>query len=165
MQTTTTTPRPTAAPIFLDLRQRVLELDPTEIGLAPTANGVRVWAVLMEMGMADATVTLVSVGDGATSLYFSNGGGIVGGGETAAVAEATLRFLATAEEFLPQLTPADEFPLPDPGRVTFTVLTHDGAFRADVAEAELQSGDHALTPLYAMGQEVITQVRLREESQ
>ena len=157
--------RPAIAPVYWQLRQQVLELDPADIGLAASDGGPRVWATLMELGLPEAVVTLVSVGDGATSLYFSNGGGVVGGGETAAVAAATLQFLATAEGLLAELAPTDEFPLPALGQVIFYALTHDGAYTAGAAEQELQSRQHALMPLYAMGQNVITQLRLRAESQ
>ena len=36
-----------------------------------------VWGVVMETGYPEAVVTLVSLGDRTTSLYFSNGGGII----------------------------------------------------------------------------------------
>ena len=159
---------PAIAPVYRRLRQQVLDLDPADIGLAAGDGGPRVWAALMELGLPEAVVTLVSVGDGATSLYFSNGGGVIGGGETAAVAAATLQFLATAEGLLAELAPTDEFPLPAPGQVLFYALTHDGAdgaYTAGAAEEELQSRQQALMPLYAMGQNVITQLRLRAEGQ
>ena len=63
---------PTSAPIYLTLRDRILTTDPREIGLSSTEGGPETWAVVMDMGWPDATVTLVGVGDGTTSLYFSN---------------------------------------------------------------------------------------------
>ena len=71
MKSTSQSPTPTPAPIYLTLRDRALTLDPREIGLPPTEGGQQTWAVLMDMGWPDATVTLVAVGDGATSLYLS----------------------------------------------------------------------------------------------
>ena len=35
---------------------------------------------------------------------------------------------------------------------------------ADVVEPDLQAGGHVLSPLYTMGQDVITQVRLHQQS-
>ena len=157
--------QPAVAPVYRRLRQQVLDLDPADIGLSAADGGPRVWAALMELGLPEAVVTLVSVGDGATSLYFSNGGGVIGGGETPAVAAATLQFLAAAEGLLPELAPSDEFPLPAPGQVLFYALPHDGAYAAGAAEEELQSRQHPLMSLYAMGQNVITQLRLRAEGQ
>ncbi len=155
---------PAAAPIYLDLRDGILSLVPAEIGLAPQVGGPRVWGVLMEMVIDDTPVSLVSVADGSTSLYFGNGGGIIGAGETAAVAAATDQFITTAERLLPEMSRTDAFPLPVAGRVIFYVLTHDGAYTADVVEPDLQAGGHVLSPLYTMGQDVITQVRLHQQS-
>ena len=155
---------PTSAPIYLTLRDRILTTDPREIGLSSTEGGPETWAVVMDMGWPDATVTLVGVGDGTTSLYFSNGGGIIGAGESPRVAATTRHFVAEAANYLAAMTPTKEYPLPETGRVRFTIMTYQGAYTADVAEAELQQGQHPLTPLYALAQEVITQMRLEQES-
>lgn len=155
---------PTPAPIYLTLRDRILTADPQEIGLSPTADGPETWAVVMDLGWPDATVTLVGVGDGTTSLYFSNGGGIIGAGESPQVAATTRQFVAEAADYLTEMTATEEYPLPETGRVRFTVMTYQGAYTADVAEAELQQGQHPLSPLYALAQEVITQVRLQQQS-
>lgn len=163
MEPTRQSPTPTPAPIYLTLRERALTVDPHEIGLPPVEGGQQTWAVLMDMGWPDATVTLVAVGDGATSLYFSNGGGIIGAGESPAVAEVSQQYVAEAASYLTEMTLTEAYPLPEAGRVRFYVMTYDGAYTADVAEEALRQGQHPLTPLYMMAQAVITQVRLEQE--
>lgn len=164
MNQTNQPPMPTPDPMYLALRERILTLNPADVGLLPQQDGPQPWAVLMELGWPEGAVTLVGVADGATSLYFSNGGGIIGAGETPAVAEVTRRYVADAAAFLPQMTATEAFPLPEMGQVRFYVMTHDGAYTAEAAERALQQNDHALAPLYAMAQEVITQLRLHQES-
>lgn len=68
----------TANPV-LELRRRLLAARAAELGLVAGAP-TEAWGVLMETAYPDAVVTLVALADGTTSLYFSNGGGIIGAG-------------------------------------------------------------------------------------
>ena len=65
------------AEIYLDLRGRALALT-RELLDPETASEGRVLALLMETGYPEAIATLVGLGDGTTSMYFSNGGGTIG---------------------------------------------------------------------------------------
>lgn len=56
-----------------------------------------VWGILMETGYPQGIATLVSLADGTTSLYFSNGDGMIGGGQHANIAQASKAFVAAAE--------------------------------------------------------------------
>ena len=64
------------AEVYSDLRKQVLSLTSEQLG-----TNSPVLAVLMETGYPEAVATLVSVADGSSSLYYSNGGGIIGAGE------------------------------------------------------------------------------------
>jgi hypothetical protein len=68
------------ADVYRDLRQQVLTLDPAKIGL-PSSDKNQIHGVLMETGYPEAVATLVTIADGTVSLYFSNGGGIIGVGQ------------------------------------------------------------------------------------
>jgi len=154
---------PALADIYVQLRQRVLTAKPDDIGLPPSEDQQRPWAVLMEMAYPEAVATLVSVADNTTSFYFSNGGGIIGAGEWPQVAEATQFFIASAQAFLPHMTSTSDFPLPEAGHVRFHVLTYGGAYTADVPDADIRQ-QHPLTQLYAIAHLVITRMREQEES-
>ena len=54
-----------------DLRGLFLHLSPTDLRLAPTDALPHVWAAMMEWKMAKGVVSLVTIIDGSTSLYFS----------------------------------------------------------------------------------------------
>jgi hypothetical protein len=82
----------------------------------------------METGYPEAAVTLVAVADGAASLYFSNGGGMIGAGEHANVRPASLGLIKMAEGFLPQMKKVEKFPVPKPGMTCFYVVTPKGVF-------------------------------------
>lgn len=76
----------------LALRAKLLASRPEDLDLAPTPELLHVWAALMEMAVSSATVTLVAVADGATSLYVSTGGGVIGGGHHETVRAAYRKF-------------------------------------------------------------------------
>ena len=152
-------------PIYADLREQALHTVPGEVGIEPTPEHPRVYAVLMETGYPDATATLVSFCDGTTSLYTSTGGGVIGGGEHAAVAAATNAFIAAAEQFVDTMSATTEFPSPTVGSVRFQILTFTGGMTAEVEEQALGENRDHLSPLFYAGHQVITQLRLIDEAQ
>jgi len=158
-------PVPEPSAIFTLLRDQVLNLSPAEAGLTPSEELPRVWGLLMETGYPEAVATLVALTDGTVSLYFGDGGGILGGGQHAAVRDAAHAWLASAERSMEQLSPAQGYPLPEVGRVRFYILTFSGALTADASADELGQTRHALSPLFFAGHNVITEVRRMESEQ
>ncbi len=152
-------PVPEPAPVYTSLRSAALRLSAGEIGIAPSAEMPCAWGILMEMGFAEAAVTLLALADGTTSLYFGSGGGIIGGGGHAAVAQASRSLVAAANACCQRLPRCDEFPLPAVDRVRFYVLGFDGVRAAEAGAADLAGGRHPLAALFEGGQAVITQLR------
>ena len=148
--------RPPPADVYDGLRRQVLELTPEQLGVADA----EILALLMETGYPEAVATLVAVADGTTSLYFSNGGGVIGAGAHESVAAASRRWLELASTLLPQLATVTETPLPAEGETQFVAVVRDELRGVVATEAELGSGDHALSPLFFAGHDVITQLRL-----
>ena len=117
----------------------------------------------METGYPKALVTLVSLVDGTTSLYWGSGGGIIGGGGHESVRNASKKFINLAEQNYSKLTPTRAFPFPDIGRVKFYILTYGGIFTADLDENELGLGKHEFSELFYAGHEVIGELRQLQE--
>jgi hypothetical protein len=153
--------QPAAAEVYTGLRRQVLDLSRDQLGDGTLADAP-ITALLMETGYPEAVVTLVGVADGTSSLYFSNGGGVIGAGEHSAVAEATRRWLEAGSEFLSHLSVVTDPPLPDEGLTQFVAVTDEGLRSARALEEELGNGEHALSPLFYAGHDVITQIRLVE---
>lgn len=149
------------AEIYLELRQQVLTLTPEQLDDALPADEP-ILALLMETGYPEAVATLVAVADGSSSLYFSNGGGIIGAGEHASVAAASRRWPEVAHHFLPQLPAVTDPSPPEEGLTQFVGVTRDGVRSTVAPEPDLAEGRHPLSPLFHAGQGVITQVRLIE---
>ncbi len=148
------------AEIYKDMRQQVLELDAEKIG---DLKDKPVWAVLMETGYPEAAVTLVAVADGAASLYFSNGGGMIGAGEHADVRLVSLGLVKMSEEFLPQMKKAEKFPVPNPGMTYFYIVTPKGIFTYSAKEDDLGEERDKLSKLFHQGHKLIGQMRIAEE--
>jgi len=150
------------ADVYLSLRSKVLELAKDRSPLAANAGNGAI-ALLMEDVHAPAVVTLATVCDGTTSLYFSNGGGILGAGEVPAVAAASRRWLEAGLGFLPSLAAAAEPRPPEPGTTQFVAVTRDGLRVATAPEAELGERRNPLWPLFYAGQGVLSEIRVLQE--
>jgi hypothetical protein len=148
------------AEVYAGLRQQALHLTSGQLGDAFT--GARILALLMETGYTEAVATLVGVADGTTSLYFSNGGGIIGAGTHATVADANRRWLESGLTFLPEFPVFTDPALRGEGITQFVVVTPDGLRGVAVPEHELGDGQHHLSPFFYAAQEVITQIRLTQ---
>lgn len=117
------------------------------------------WGVIMETGYPEAVATLVVLGDGTTSLYFSNGGGIIGAGEHEVVRAAGEVLLSSAEEYLDDFTVVTATPLPEVGQVRFYLRTFTGTLRAEAHEEDLGESRHKLSPVFHAAHSVIAAVR------
>jgi hypothetical protein len=67
-------PKPDPTQTVRALREQALGVGAAELGLVATTERAHVWGVLMETGYPEAVATLVALGDGTTSLYFSRRG-------------------------------------------------------------------------------------------
>jgi hypothetical protein len=133
---------------------------PGDLGIVPAAGHERVWAVLMETGYPGAVASLIAIADGTTSLYFSNGGGIIGAGQRPSVREPAMRFIQLVDAHVGHLAVADQHPLPNLGRVRFYARTFTDVRTAEAAERDLAERRHPLSPLFYAGHAVISAVRM-----
>src|SRR5712671_7117575 len=79
--------------VYSVLRNQALSTNRTENGIATPPPAAPAWGILMETGYDLATVTLFALADGTTSLYISNGGGMIGGQAHEAVRNANAAFI------------------------------------------------------------------------
>lgn len=151
-------PRQSPTDVYQGLRGQVLELTLEQLG--DTYAGEPILALLMETGYPEAVATLVAVVDGTTSLYFSNGGGIIGAGEHPTVADVSRRWLEAGPTVLPALAEVADPPLPETGMTQFVAVTPHDLRSAVAVEDDLGNNRHALSPFFYAAQDVITQIRL-----
>jgi len=158
-------PRPGEPDRSRTLRALVFELDPSSVGLAPGPELPRVFALVMDSTYARGAATVVAIADGTTSMYFSNGGGLIGMGRQPHVAQASRRLLLTAEAHADSFGPSTSSELPEVGRVRITILTYAGHLVVEAAEDDLGGGRHPASPVFHAAHGVIAAIRLTEEGQ
>ena len=146
---------------YVGLRERAFKQTASELRVEPTPNGV--FGVLMETAYPEAVVTLITLLTGDVSLYFSNGGGLIGGIAHEGVKKAALDFNNMANTYVSDCALVSSFPLPSPGKTIFYFLTTKGICAREDYENKLAKETNPLSPLFYSGQEVITQFRLAEE--
>jgi hypothetical protein len=143
--------------MYHGLRRQVLSLTAEKLGRELVAR--QLVAVLMETGLPEGVATLVCVADGATSLYYSNGGGTIGCGEYEPVRLASRDFLDLATSFTDTMNLANSFPLPSEGLVKFYVVTNEGVLESQAFEVDdLGNMRATLSPLFQKGHEVISAI-------
>jgi hypothetical protein len=145
------------------LRRMLLSAKASDFGLTPTTELPRVWAAMMEMRLGKADVSLVAVAEGSTSLYFSTGGGIIGGGEHDSVRAANHKWLVAIDRFFPAFVARDAPLEVVAGAVSFAVLMYDGLRVARDTEERLIQKKSPLWPVRYLGEEIITALRLTTE--
>ncbi len=146
-----------------NLRAMVFKLVPDEIGLSKDNFKFPVWGMVMETGYAEGSFTLVSLADGTTSLYFSNGGGIIGAGEHRSVLDASGDYLSVAQQYYKRAEKISEYPPPEAGEVKFYFLTFDGTLMYSAPEEKLGNEKDDLADLFFAAHGVITKLREIDE--
>ncbi len=151
--------------MYTRLRNMALETDPAKMGIAVDPNGQEPYGVIMDMGLSNGVATLVSFSTGDTSLYYSTGGGMLGGGGHQTVANASKRLVSLAGNYTSKMQKTITFPLPARDKVRFYVRTPQGVLTAEVDQQDLSKSSNDFSALYAAAQDVITQFRLVSQKQ
>ena len=120
----------TLAENYAVLRDAVFTRKPDAIGVVDEAGPDGVWGVVMETGYPGVVATLVAVADGAVSLYFSNGGGIIGMGSQEGPQRAGRELLGLAPQVLKEFEATTQYPLPWGAHVRCYVLAPGDAATA-----------------------------------
>ena len=152
------------ATVIRRLREHALSVSASDLELSPTPSRPRVWGAIMELGYPTGIATLLSFAEGTTSLYFSNGGGVIGAGEHASVRDAAEAFLDIVEVHLAAYGPVEETPTPRIGRVRLYARTFEGTLGAEATEDLLGRDVHPLAPVFRAGHAVITAIRESSEA-
>jgi hypothetical protein len=148
------------ADIYVGLRHQVLALKRADLKLGAGS----VWGVLMETGYEKAVMTLVVLADRTVSLYFSNGGGIIGLGQHDGPRRVASALLELAPQFSTICEPVTEFPLPRKRNTRFYLMASETTLTAEALEADLRHNRLALSPLFHRCHELITEIRKVDET-
>jgi hypothetical protein len=149
--------------VYKGLRSTALGLDRAAIDMPDGERWSGSLVAAMEIGKPEATATIVAIADGTVSMYLSSGAGVIGAGEHAAVRGAADVFRTVVAENRNLLERTGVFAPPDVGEVRFHARIGDDRLTGAASESALRTGRHPLAPLYAAGQDVLTEIRLTTE--
>jgi hypothetical protein len=152
--------RPADPDVYQGLRSMALGIDEATIAMPDSESWSGALVAAMELALSGGTATIVAIADGSVSMYLSSGGGVIGAGGHAAVRAAAQRFRTVVGESRGLLESTEDFPLPEPGQVRFHARIAEAGYTAVASEAALKSGRHPLAPMYASGQDLLTEIRL-----
>jgi hypothetical protein len=134
------------------------------LGVMPSpSEAAEVLGVVAEIGTENGAAVVFGMRDGDASMYFSSGGGHIGGGGQPHINAAARRLAKVAAGVVEALPLVDEHPLPAAGRVRISILTPAGVRAADEDPAELARGGHPLSPVFAGANNIITGFRKQEQ--
>jgi tetratricopeptide (TPR) repeat protein len=141
------------------LRYQALTITREQASIPTPPSDNPVWAVLMETGHPKATETLALVSDGTSSVYVSNGDGVIGGQGYENVIKANADFFKLVNRDWQHFQPTESSPIPDVGYTVFYARTDDGLLFGGGAQKSLIRG-HVLSDLFQAGHEAITQLHI-----
>ncbi len=141
----------------------LLSTDPGQLGQKKDENLPNCFALVSEFHLAVAILTLLTVQDGTTSLYMSNGAAIIGGGQHQAVRQFNRKLLLLAQDLVQNGDICSEFPFPNSSEVFFYLVCWDGVRRRQDLESSVRQGKGDLAPLYLTVHELLSAIRAVEE--
>jgi hypothetical protein len=153
--------------LYADMRNQMLTLDASHVGIKKSEAVPNVWGVLTEFGIGKGIATVVSLVNGTTNIFFSSGAGFLGSGDYTLVSQATRELVSSAERYISLMEPVRgvKYPSPSNGYIRFYFLTFSGVFTTEVPETiPMDERTHPMYDLYAHSHNVIRQVRIITQS-
>ena len=158
-------PRASTGNVYAGLRSLVLEGNRANFGLGPGTSPTQPFAVVTDWVSAEGAITTVAVADGSASVYLSNGGGFIGGGQThESIRNAALKAVDLAGAVQPQMQPTTRYPPATPGQVTFYAVTDAGVFTAAASQDDLAGNRSPYSALAAAAQNILAEYRRLPEA-
>lgn len=117
-------------------------------------------AALMDWNIDGATATLAAFSDGAVSLYFSTGGGVIGAGAHPSIRGPATQFHALLAQQGDQLTPTTLFDPLRAGEVLFWLARPTATSSSGpISLTAITDATHRLAAAHAAAQATITAIR------
>ncbi len=121
-------PTPIPDQMYVELRTAALNRTSSELKLDVDPNSNQPYGVIMDWNIGQATSTIVSFATGDASMYYSSGGGWLGGYGIEKVNNASKKFVVSAADYVDKLEKVSEFPMPPVGFMRFYIITPQGVY-------------------------------------
>ncbi len=140
----------------MGLRDKILHAKPEDLNIQPGSPN-RVWGVVTDIALQNGSVCLVALIDGSASLYYSTGGAIQGAVGEDNIMNAATNYAIQCQKFISNTKRTTVFPLPNPGEITFYLLTTNAVYTVSAQKSDLASGRNTLSPLFQAANNLISE--------
>ena len=144
------------------LRKLALHVTPDQLKLVIPADETLVYGVVMDWHAGEVVTTLAAYITGATSLCFSTGGVITGGGMNPLAGEAAVELVTAAQAYVERALPVSTTDVPPGESVRFYFLTNKGTLAAQEHTRHFEDNSSPWLLLFAKASMVINEIRGRE---
>lgn len=144
---------------LLELRDQILS---GEYKINESTGENEVTAVVLDVGTENGAYSLLVISDGTCSLYYENGGGIIGAGGHKNVGYVTKILLKRANEFCDKPVSLMNCKFPDKNGFIVHIMTKSGNYEFTGNTRALSDGNRS-SELFFLCNSVITQLRLLSE--
>lgn len=117
------------------------------------------WGAVMEIGYPGFSGTVAAFSNGQTSLYSSDGMGVMSDLSNEPLRQANAKLIAAANKAIPHLKPSASYPLPDPWKANFYARTDSGNLVTEATGEDFRNEEHPLFSLFAAGNELLTELK------
>lgn len=144
----------------LNLRELAFKTKINDLQGVQPIGDYRIFGAIMEMGNTQGFATVACYITGDASIYFSNGGGMLGGINHEIVRDAALKFIQSSLNFITMFKKTYNYPFPKAEQTNFYILSQDGFYTSQASTNDLGNKRSELSPLFFAGQDVITTYRI-----
>lgn len=134
-------PTPIPDQMYVKLRTAAFHRTASELGLDVDPNSNQPYGVILDWNVGQATSTIVSFSTGDASMYYSTGGGWLGGYGVEKVNSASKKFVIAAGEYVDKLNKVSEYPMPPVGFMRFYVITPQGVYSSGDVDSDKLTKD------------------------
>ena len=145
------------------MREMALETKPEQLGLSFLSTQTVVYGIVMDWDVKNGKASIISFMTGDASIYFSSGGGIIGGGTHERVSLVSKELVTNAQLFLDKAKKTDLTPLPEKENVIFYFITNKGIFFGQDKLENMSNQSSIWLSLFLTGNELITELRKIKE--
>ena len=142
--------------VYDELRGRVFNFDPNSINIENFAKETGIYGFVMESGYSNGISSLVIIADGTVSLYFSNGGAMIGSGSNENIGEKSIELMKFISSYKDKFEISDSNPIVRKKNVRFYLLTYDGLLTKEVPQRDLGYNKHELSPVFHKTHELLS---------
>lgn len=147
---------------YLGLRNQALKIKPYDLHLDVTSND-QVYAAIVDIPINDKIATLCCVFDGTVSLYYCNGGGLLGLGQRYdTVRKSSGSLLISAGQTIPFLQYAYDVSVVRDGKAHVFLLVRDGIFQETIDMNHIDTEEKHKKFLNFLIQNVINSIRVSQ---